>query len=234
MIYRAEKDACRAFPDPRDAGLAAGTKRNFQVLSALEFLAEFTQHIPPKGAHLIRYYGWYSNKSRGMRRKAARPRTLAPPALPRSPRRRRGRIRPGRCSSSGCTRSIRWPARSAAATMEVIAFIEPPQGSVIERILRHCGLWRERRRRAARPGTCRRRGLGCRDWRRARTRARPEVARADLRGRGHVLGDVLNFPTGVCVDGARVGRESGVICGPVSGGQAPTRGLGMGHLGERG
>ena len=24
-----------------------------------------------KGAHLIRYYGWYSNKARGMRRQAA-------------------------------------------------------------------------------------------------------------------------------------------------------------------
>ena len=26
--------------------------------------------------------------------------------------------------------------------MKVISFIEPPQGEVIERILRHCGLWR--------------------------------------------------------------------------------------------
>ena len=50
VIYRAEKSECRAFPDPRDAGLASGTKRNFQVLSALDFLAEFAQHIPPKGA----------------------------------------------------------------------------------------------------------------------------------------------------------------------------------------
>ena len=25
--------------------------------------------------------------------------------------------------------------------MKVIAFIEPPQGDVIERILKHCGLW---------------------------------------------------------------------------------------------
>ena len=25
--------------------------------------------------------------------------------------------------------------------MKVIAFIEPPQGAVVERILRHCGLW---------------------------------------------------------------------------------------------
>ena len=26
--------------------------------------------------------------------------------------------------------------------MKVIAFIKPPQGDVIEKILRHCGLWR--------------------------------------------------------------------------------------------
>ena len=25
--------------------------------------------------------------------------------------------------------------------MTVIAFIEPPQGAVVEKILRHCGLW---------------------------------------------------------------------------------------------
>jgi hypothetical protein len=71
VIYKAEKDACRAFPDPQGDDLQSGAKRNFQVLSPLDFLAEFTQHIPPKGAHLIRYYGWYSNKARGMRHKAA-------------------------------------------------------------------------------------------------------------------------------------------------------------------
>jgi hypothetical protein len=37
----------------------------------MEFLAEFTQHIPPKGARLIRDYGWYFNKAHGLRRKAA-------------------------------------------------------------------------------------------------------------------------------------------------------------------
>jgi len=26
-------------------------------------------------------------------------------------------------------------------TMTVVAFIEPPQGAVIEKILKHCGLW---------------------------------------------------------------------------------------------
>jgi len=65
VIYKAEKDACRAYPDPDSVELAQGTKRNFQVLSPLDFLAEFTQHIPAKGAHLIRYYGWYSNNTAG-------------------------------------------------------------------------------------------------------------------------------------------------------------------------
>ena len=71
VVYKAEKQACRAFPDPGRDGMQPGTKRNYQILSPLDFLAEFTQHIPAKGAHLIRYYGWYSNKSRGMRKKAA-------------------------------------------------------------------------------------------------------------------------------------------------------------------
>ena len=48
--------------------------RNFQILPPLDFLAELTQHIPPKGSHLIRGHrpkvgrGWYSNKSRGVRK----------------------------------------------------------------------------------------------------------------------------------------------------------------------
>ncbi|MSU63699.1 MAG: hypothetical protein EXS31_15080 [Pedosphaera sp.] len=48
----------------------AGPKRNFQVFDPLDFLAEVTQHIPGKGDHQIRYYGWYSNKNRGQRAKA--------------------------------------------------------------------------------------------------------------------------------------------------------------------
>ena len=70
VVYKAEKDACQTFPDPQSANLEAGAKRNFQILSPLDFLAEFTQHIPPKGSHIIRYFDFYSNKSRGMRKKA--------------------------------------------------------------------------------------------------------------------------------------------------------------------
>jgi hypothetical protein len=43
VIYKADKDACRAFPDPQDAELARGTQRNCQILDPLEFLAEFTR-----------------------------------------------------------------------------------------------------------------------------------------------------------------------------------------------
>jgi len=83
VVYQAEKQACRAFPDPKGDGTRAGVKRNFQILSPVDFLAEFTQHRPslcsgarPKGSHLIRGHrpkvgrGWYSNKSRGVRKKA--------------------------------------------------------------------------------------------------------------------------------------------------------------------
>ena len=44
-------------------------KRNFAVFSACDWLAALTAHIPNAGEHLVRYYGWYSNVSRGKRRK---------------------------------------------------------------------------------------------------------------------------------------------------------------------
>ncbi|MGM0381668.1 MAG: transposase, partial [bacterium] len=43
--------------------------RNFEVFDPLDFLAQVTQHIPDKNQHLTRYYGWYSNVSRGKRAK---------------------------------------------------------------------------------------------------------------------------------------------------------------------
>ena len=45
----AEQDQCRRFPGASSADLRGGPRRNFQVFSALDFLAEVTQHIPDKG-----------------------------------------------------------------------------------------------------------------------------------------------------------------------------------------
>ncbi len=39
VIYKAEKASCRSFPDPGGDGLQAGAKRNYQILSPLDFLA---------------------------------------------------------------------------------------------------------------------------------------------------------------------------------------------------
>ncbi len=47
-----------------------GNKKNFQTFSALEFIAAITQHIPDRLMQICRYYGWYSNRMRGDRRKA--------------------------------------------------------------------------------------------------------------------------------------------------------------------
>jgi ribosomal protein S27E len=171
VVYKAEKDACRAFPDPRRGELARGPKRNFQILDPLDFLAEFTQHIPPKGTHLIRYYGWYSNKARGMRRKVAEtaaaeaaaaeagdcqtvPLVATTGGAPAAPPRRRAsqtwamlikrvyEVDPLACPECG-------------GQMQVVAFIDPPQGHVIEKILRHCGLWRPASPRAPPAGDLR-------------------------------------------------------------------------------
>ena len=49
------------------------TKRNFEIFDALEFIALITQHIPEKSFQLIRYYGWYSNRTRGERSKYGLP-----------------------------------------------------------------------------------------------------------------------------------------------------------------
>ncbi len=48
-------------------------KRSFEAFSVLDGIAAVTAHIPNKGEHLLRYYGWYSNVDRGKRHKAEEP-----------------------------------------------------------------------------------------------------------------------------------------------------------------
>ena len=66
VIYKTGDNRLGRFPEAASQDLLAGPKRNFQVFDPLDFLAEVTQHIPDPGEHLIRYYGFYSNKSRGL------------------------------------------------------------------------------------------------------------------------------------------------------------------------
>ena len=102
-----------------------------------------TQHIPEAGEHLIRYYGFYSNKSRGLRTKS-HGETTPPTAQNSVP------------APSAKQARKRWAALikqvyeidplscpKCGAEMKVIAFLERDQSGVIEKILRHCGLWEE-------------------------------------------------------------------------------------------
>jgi len=114
--------------------------RNFQILEPLDFLAEFSQHIPPKGAHLIRYYGWYSNKSRGLRKKAAVVASGEAPAEP--PAAQAASQRSSQAWAMLIKRVYEVDPLSCpecGGQMKVISFIEPPQTDVIEAILKHCG-----------------------------------------------------------------------------------------------
>ena len=42
-----------------------------KIVLDLDWLAHLVSHIPGKSEQLVRYYGYYSNKSRGMRKKAS-------------------------------------------------------------------------------------------------------------------------------------------------------------------
>jgi len=139
VLYRAVKSACKAFPILGNEKLKAGTKRNFEVFEPLDFLAEITQHIPNKGEHQMRYYGWYSNKQRGLRSKKAEKGEF--PQNQKIKKRCQAtwamliklvyEVDPLKCSACG-------------GEMKVVSFIERRQIEVIERILKHCNLWKDK------------------------------------------------------------------------------------------
>ncbi|PQJ27241.1 hypothetical protein BSZ32_01160 [Rubritalea profundi] len=61
-------------------------KRNFQIFKAPDFIAAAIDHLPPKGQQTVRYYGIYSNKSRGINPRSSapilRPVKTKPPSKP--------------------------------------------------------------------------------------------------------------------------------------------------------
>jgi len=141
VIYKTEHNTAGRFPEPGDDELLAGPSRNFQVFDPLDFLAEVTQHIPDPGSHLVRYYGGYSNKTRGQR--AQRQPTPGGTGIPaRSPSAREARKGwAALIKQVYASDPIRCP--QCGAEMKIIAFIERHQTEVIQKILRHCGLWEE-------------------------------------------------------------------------------------------
>ena len=134
----------------------AKIKRNFQVFSACDFIAAITQHIPDKRFQMVRYYGWYSNKMRGQRRKRAEEAAcesaaaaqqgcgaLASAAVEIIEHRA---IRPRRIPSRSWRELIKkvWEVDPLLCPtchheMRIVSLINDAQ--IIERILRHVGMW---------------------------------------------------------------------------------------------
>jgi hypothetical protein len=114
---------------------ASGPTAGSETVDALEFMARVVSHIPDKGQVLQRYYGWYANRTRGVRRRVRggedRPVVYAEPvAVPLREARRRWaellrrifEIDPLECPRCG-------------HEMRIVAFITEPH--VIDRILNH-------------------------------------------------------------------------------------------------
>ncbi len=121
--------------------LNAKINRNFEVFSPTDFLAAITQHIPDKGAQMVRYYGWYSNKTRGQRNRrlgglatARRPGVSPPPPANLPSKRWRDLI-----ERVWHVNPLRCPVCQSA--MHVIAVIDDP--AVVRKILRHLALWHD-------------------------------------------------------------------------------------------
>ncbi len=119
--------------------LHATLKRNYQLMPALKWLRLLLNHVPDKYEHLVRYYGYYSNRSRAARKLAEHqhgtPASILIDQPPADAQRKANwarliqkvyKVDPLECANCG-------------ATMRIIALID--DADVIERILRHLNVW---------------------------------------------------------------------------------------------
>ena len=136
--------------------LHATLKRNYELMPALQWLRLLMNHVPDKYEHLVRYYGYYSNRSRGVRRLTEQAHDAPASTVIDEPtvdaRRKANWARliqkvvalghpwPSRHWHFRVrrTRSIRLSAPRGTA-MRIIVLIE--DGDVIERILKHLNVW---------------------------------------------------------------------------------------------
>ena len=126
-------------------------RKNFEVYSALEFIAAITQHIPNKFSQLSRYFGFYSNKSRGLHAKAEQEQT--PGTAEENSKEGINIIDVSKYQPKKvppliwceCIKKV-WKddplvCPECAQQMRIISFIT--EGPIIDKILRHLGLWEE-------------------------------------------------------------------------------------------
>ncbi len=108
----------------------------------LDFLACVSLHIPDKGEQIVRYYAWYSNKSRGLRKKG----THTPALLPSAEDDLTHYQKQCRSAWARLIRKIYevdpLVCPQCQHTMKIVAFIG--EDAIIHKILKHLGLWETR------------------------------------------------------------------------------------------
>ena len=128
------------------AKMKPGAKKNFAVFPVLDWIATLTAHIPNKGEQLVRYYGYYSNVSRGKRKKGEvaaaddvswKPEVIevAPPPVSKELKKRWSHFIRKVYETDPLT------CPKCQGEMRIISFIDQPD--VIKKILQHLGLWEE-------------------------------------------------------------------------------------------
>ena len=129
--------------------LNAKINRNFEMFTPTDFLAAITQHIPDKGVQMVRYYGWYSNKMRGVRQRALPPGTGSAPAgaFPAATLETPFQEMANLILRVWHVDPLRCPV--CQNPMRVLAVIDDPR--VAEKILRHLGAWHDPPPRPALP-----------------------------------------------------------------------------------
>ena len=119
--------------------LHATLKRNYQLMPALKWLRLLMNHIPDKYEHLVRYYGYYSNRSRGVRRLAQQAGDTAPsPVIDDTPVDTRRKANWARLIQK-VYEVDPLECRHCGGALRIIALID--DADVIERILKHLDRW---------------------------------------------------------------------------------------------
>lgn len=108
-----------------------------KTFNALDWLAQLTTHIPDKNEQTVRYYGFYSNKMRGQRKKrnedSVIPNVIESELSSKSFRKNWARL----IQKIYKTDPLICP--KCNGSMRILSFIE--QDEVIEKILKHLDLW---------------------------------------------------------------------------------------------
>jgi len=113
-----------------------------KTFDALDWLAQLTTHIPNKGEQMIRYYGFYSNKSRGLRKNAGIddevPALIDSDVSPKAFRKNWARLiqKIYNVDPLLCPKCL--------GPMKIISFID--NSEIIKKILKHLGLWEVKQR----------------------------------------------------------------------------------------